>query len=297
MEAVLPILAVSSDAHVFRARDSAVTKMLKTHDVAKVLSEWRELLDRRLVEVAEHSGTESKSLNAAATYVLQGHGKRLRALLALSICCDLTECSSDKLYAMHPAIALEMLHAASLVHDDLPALDNDDMRRGRPSCHRQFNEATAILTGDYLIGRSFLVVNGAALTPLQKLGVLAHLAQAWSDLCMGQQVDIDKPTDLAEVHRLMELKTGALFAAAAACGAICADTDDAATARFYTWGMKLGVLFQKLDDLADGDGIQGIPFEREKEIQDLYGQISALSGRAMPLTAGVFRALVGQEVG
>ena len=270
--------------------------MAESHDVAKILKAWRESIHRELVTVGQSSLGPSKSLQAATTYVLQGHGKRLRAMLALAICSDLTGGDTSNPYALKPGLALEMLHAASLVHDDLPALDNDDTRRGRPSCHRQFNEATAILTGDYLVGRAFSVVTDGSLTAMQQLRVLAALAQAWGDLCMGQQVDIEKPTEAAEVHHLMELKTGALFGAAAASGAVCADTNDEVTTRFYEWGKKLGVLFQKLDDLADGDGATGITFNKDSEIEALIGQLRTLSTKPMPLTEGVLSAVIGEEL-
>lgn len=265
---------------------------------AKVLTEWRELVYRELVAFGESSAGDSKTLQAATTYVLQGQGKRLRALLPMAISSDLGgEPASAHSAVLRPGIALEMLHAASLVHDDLPALDNDDMRRGRPSCHRQFNEATAILTGDFLVGRAFSVVSAeGALSPMRRLRVLATLARAWSELCMGQQVDIDHPTQPSEIHRLMELKTGALFGAAAACGAICADCDDATTDRFYAWGMKVGVLFQRLDDIADGDGASGVLWDKESEIRDIRTELRALHPRSLSYTEGVYRMIVGEKV-
>lgn len=268
--------------------------MPQTMDTSKVLKEWRETIHRELVTLGQSSMSDSKSLQAATTYVLQGHGKRLRALLALAICCDVASENPSKPRAMRPALALEMLHAASLVHDDLPALDNDDTRRGRPSCHRQFNEATAILTGDYLVGRAFSVVADGSLSPMQQLRVLANLAQAWSELCLGQQVDIEKPKEPSEIHRLMELKTGALFGASAACGAVCADQDDATTGRFFDWGRKLGVLFQKLDDLSDGDGVSGVAWERDKEVEVLRAELCSLHPGQMPLTEAVFAGVVGE---
>ena len=269
--------------------------MPQSYDTSKVIKEWRETIHRELVSLGQGSPRDSKSLQAATTYVLQGHGKRLRALLALAICCDVAEEKPHNPRALRPALALEMLHAASLVHDDLPALDNDDMRRGRPSCHRQFNEATAILTGDYLVGRAFSVVADGSLSPMQQLRVLANLAHAWSELCMGQQVDIEKPTEPLEIHRLMELKTGALFGASAACGAVCADRDDAVTGRFFEWGRKLGVLFQKLDDLSDGDGAPSLVCEKDKEIEDLRAELRSLHDTQMKLTEAVFNAVVGED--
>jgi len=265
--------------------------------VAKVITEWRDIVNRELVPFGRSGGGDSKNLQAATTYVLEGHGKRLRALVPLALSRDLGgEEAISHSPALRPAIALEMLHAASLVHDDLPALDNDDMRRGRPSCHRQFNEATAILTGDYLVGRAFTVVTEGALSPIRQSRLLGTLARAWSDLCIGQQVDIDRPTGPHEIHRLMELKTGALFGAAAACGAICADIDDALTNRFYAWGMKVGVLFQRLDDLADGDGASADQWSRERETQALLTELRELNARSLPHTEEVYRMIVGEKV-
>lgn len=268
--------------------------MPSAHDIPKILKDWRELIHRELVSLGNSCLGHSKSLQSATTYVLQGQGKRLRALLALAICCDLSDEPSMPPRALSPALAIEMLHAASLVHDDLPALDDDDTRRGRPSCHRQFNEATAILTGDYLVGRAFSVVADGGLAASRQLRVLATLAGAWGDLCMGQQVDIEKPTEPREILRLMELKTGALFGAASACGALCGDMDDQSVNRFYEWGKNVGVLFQRLDDISDGDGAPDDSFNRDKEIEALRGELRSLRDAAMPVTEVVFRLIVGE---
>jgi len=262
-------------------------------DTGGKLSQWRELIHSELVAVGDSSSRDSKRLQAATAYVLQGHGKRLRGLLALSVEHDLRG-GGERLAALKAAVALEMLHAASLVHDDLPALDNDDMRRGRPSCHRAFNEATAILTGDYLVGRAFSVIGDGSLIAARQLRVLAILAQAWGDLCIGQQVDIEKPKEPEQVERLMELKTGALFGAAAACGAVCADRDEAEVARFYEWGKRVGVLFQKLDDAADGDGSSTDSCNQVEEVQALRGQITDCGGIPLTVTETLYSVIVGE---
>ena len=263
--------------------------------VTSSIQRWRELVNRELVTVGATSARDSKRLEAAATYVLQGQGKRLRALLALAITHDLARADAiQEPRSLSVGLGLEILHAASLVHDDLPALDNDDMRRGRPACHRQFNEATAILTGDYLVGLAFSLITTGNLSPMQQLRVVPKFARAWSDLCVGQQVDIERPTDCDTRHRLMELKTGALFGAAAACGAICADCDDEATAHFEGWGTKVGVLFQKLDDVADGDGTAAASFNRDAEVADLLSQLKSLSSSRLPITEAVYGMIVGE---
>jgi farnesyl diphosphate synthase len=170
------------------------------------------------------------------------------------------------------------------------------MRRGRPACHRQFNEATAILTGDYLVGQAFSLITTGTLSPTRQVRVLTKLSRAWSDLCVGQQVDIEHPTDPATIHRLMELKTGALFGAAAACGAMCAECDDEVIDRFDAWGTKVGVLFQKLDDVADGDAAAAAGFNRDAEVRNLHTELRALWSSPLPFTEAVYGMIVGGEV-
>lgn len=260
-------------------------------ETMKVLQGWREVIDRELSSVGATSASDSESLRAATAYVLEGQGKRLRGLLALALHSDIRGDTQERPASLGVAFALEMLHAASLVHDDLPALDNDDVRRGRPSCHRAFNEATAILTGDFLVGRAFAVVAEGALSPMQRLRVLARLAPAWADLCVGQQVDIEQPKTPQETRRLMELKTGALFGVAAAAGAICGDVSDEDAQRFYDWGVRVGVLFQRLDDIADGHESSLGVLDVEGEVTMLRGELRQISSRPLPLTEQVFATI------
>jgi geranylgeranyl pyrophosphate synthase len=256
-------------------------------DCEDTVQRWRALVNRQLVAVGQGALVDSKSLRDASVYVLEGEGKRLRALLALAVAGDTAGRYDEPPKGLSAALALEILHAASLVHDDLPALDNDDTRRGRPSLHRAFNEATAILTGDALVGRAFSGVTQGDLSPMQRLRALSFLAQAWGDLCEGQQIDIDKPSDRAVVQRLMELKTGALFGASAAIGAIISDLDDAAVERFYSWGQRVGVHFQQLDDEADGDGTAGMFGDLKERGGALLQELSSLYAAELPLTRHV----------
>jgi geranylgeranyl pyrophosphate synthase len=163
-------------------------------------------------------------------------------------------------------MGIEAIHAASLVHDDLPALDNDDFRRGKPSCHKAFDEATAVLTGDLLFGIGFKSVCSTRFTASQKALLTERLADTWMSLCVGQQIDITGVSGTAR-ERMLTLKTGALFACAAEWGAIAGSADAAQQARFRDWGNRLGVLFQWLDDLADGDGelVDSQRIAREKD--------------------------------
>lgn len=255
----------------------------------KLLDSWREGVEKGLEALAVDSARESTRLREAATYVLQGGGKRLRALLTMAVNHDLAANTGKDTYAIIPAVAIEAIHAASLVHDDLPALDNDDMRRGKPSCHKAFGEATAILVGDLLLGSAISSLSHREL-PLDRQARLSGvLSRTWKNLCVGQQLDLEKPKGEGIQRRMIELKTGALFGAALACGAICAGSVDAVVEALSQWGEQLGVLFQRLDDVDDGecDGamLEAVQAESRQAVQDL----SAVIGREMPLTREVAR--------
>ena len=222
-------------------------------DQGNQIVKWRNEIELGLAALAENAACDSLVLKNGAHYVLQGGGKRLRALLTVALHHDMAKGSVDTELPMVPALALEALHAASLVHDDLPALDNDDMRRGRPACHKAFGEASAILLGDLLVGVAFSSIHHYHIALDKQARLSAILSRAWGELCIGQQLDLDAAQEPSQRYRMLELKTGALFGAAAACGAICADAKDEVVQGLYKWGVALGVLFQKLDDVADGE--------------------------------------------
>lgn len=224
-----------------------------------ICASWRPAVEGGLKRLSHDCGQGHSALVAPIEYVLLGGGKRLRALLALSLCHDLHPHAARGGVinrALSSAVAIETLHAASLVHDDLPALDNDDMRRGKPSCHKAFGEATAILVGDALIGAAmFTVLDDETLPTDLRARVTKVLSHVWRDLCVGQQVDLDigAASDPALRSRMVRLKTGILFGAAASSGAICAGIRDADIASYFEWGVNVGECFQALDDLDDGD--------------------------------------------
>ena len=220
------------------------------------LEPWLNRIEQGLSQLAVDVGSESPRLQEAAQYVLGGGGKRLRALLTLAVAKDLSKSGEAPVSAFKAAVAIEALHAASLVHDDLPALDNDDVRRGRPSCHKAFGEATAILLGDLLVGAAFEIFGDQEVALEKQARLSGVLARAWRELCVGQQLDIESPTGAAARERMIELKTGKLFGAAVACGAIASGMTDHHVDALSAWGVKLGVLFQKLDDLDDGERAQ-----------------------------------------
>jgi len=235
---------------------------------AQKLQTWRAAIDAALISLASFCGSESQTLQEPAHYVLVGGGKRLRGLLTHAVWSDLVPKSKgeDCAKPLAAAVAIEALHAASLVHDDLPALDNDDMRRGKPSCHKAFGEATAILTADALFGAAlFRITTDVALSSDEQARISKVVSRAWLDLCIGQQLDIKQQQNGAksanERVKMIQLKTGALFGASAASGALCAGVRDAAIDHFISWGVRVGECFQAIDDLDDGDRP-----ERDREV-------------------------------
>lgn len=212
-------------------------------------------LDKLLPESGEGGGL---TLRRAMRYSLLGGGKRLRAFLAVCFC-GLNGGEPER--ALDYAAAIEMIHAFSLIHDDLPAMDNDDMRRGKPSCHKAFGESTAILAGDALSLYAFTAVCSCReCTPAENASaaeLIAHYAGV-AGMCGGQQDDLDgegKHMDLAGVTRLVDGKTGALFSCACMLGCIAAGADTEALEQARRFGVLFGRAFQITDDLLDIEGV------------------------------------------
>jgi len=190
---------------------------------------------------------ELGALEEPLRYSLESGGKRVRPLLCLAV----AEANDGSLEdAMPAAAALELVHTFSLVHDDLPALDDDDERRGRPSAHVAFGEGVALLAGDALVAEAFRL----ALT-YESPEVARHLAAATLGMIGGQYRDITGDTaDLEELHRL---KTGRLFVAAVQIGLDVAHVEARERPPWVAFGEDVGLLFQVVDDLLDGDGYAG----------------------------------------
>jgi geranylgeranyl diphosphate synthase type II len=223
--------------------------------LARVRARIESALDRRLPLV----NTEPQRLHAAMRYVTLGGGKRLRAALVIATG-EALGAPPDVLDV--PACALELVHAYSLVHDDLPAMDNDDLRRGKPTCHKAFDEATAILAGDALQTLAFeLLASDPALRidPAQRLAMLTRLAQASGAAGMagGQAIDlgaVGRPMALADVTDMHARKTGALIRASVALGALSVPNIDAARlAQLDAYACAIGLAFQITDDILDVD--------------------------------------------
>jgi geranylgeranyl pyrophosphate synthase len=218
--------------------------------VAPYLVAVAERVERELGRVAdERLGRGPARLLEATRYALMGGGKRMRPALVLAACAAWGGDASDGSLAIRFAVAIECIHTYSLVHDDLPCMDDDDLRRGRPTVHRAFDEATAVLVGDGLQSLAFKHLLSSGDARAGALGML--LAEnAWL-MVEGQARDMagnNARLDEAAVIELMRTKTGALLAAAVAGGAVCAG---ASAADVYPVGLDLGLAFQIADDLLD----------------------------------------------
>ena len=203
--------------------------------------ELRGLVEDYLVELALQP--ELGSLDEPMRHALSGGGKRVRPVLCLAAG---EAVGAEPSHVLPAAAAVELVHSFSLVHDDLPALDNDTERRGRPSVWAAFGEAPAILAGDALLGEAFrlaLVYDVAA--------VARELMEATLAMIGGQQRDLEGGHDLAELHRL---KTGALFNASIMCGIWAAGLPPDEHPPWRAFAGELGLLFQVVDDILDGDG-------------------------------------------
>jgi len=197
-------------------------------------------------------------LAQAMRYSLLAGGKRLRPVLCLTCAAACAPGAGDELPAsvLPFAAGLEMIHTYSLIHDDLPAMDNDDLRRGKPSCHRAFDEATAILAGDALLTDAFAFMASVPLPAGRVLEALYLVSTAAGSAGMagGQMLDLEAektPPDREGLARLNALKTGALLRAACECGAVLVGADDVKRQAVRRYGECFGLAFQITDDILD----------------------------------------------
>ena len=213
--------------------------------------------------IAETKGPANRLLEAMQYAVFNG-GKRMRAALVLGASRmargDDDDAAASK-GALRTAAAIECLHAYSLVHDDLPAMDDADMRRGKPSCHKVFGDATAILAGDALQTMAFEILAGAAThnDAAIRIRLVAQLAGAsgLAGMAGGQMLDLEaetRPFNLAETSEMQMMKTGALISCAVISGGIVGGADDQLLAAQAAYAKHLGLAFQIADDLLDYDG-------------------------------------------
>jgi geranylgeranyl diphosphate synthase type II len=224
-------------------------------DLAAYLARNAARIDRAL-DTYLPSVAQGGRLAEAMRYSVTAGGKRLRPHLCLAAA---EAVGGNPEAALPAACALEMIHTYSLIHDDLPAMDNDDLRRGRPTCHIAFDEATAILAGDALLTLAFETAAAHAGEPALSAQVVALLAQAAGPGGMvgGQMLDMlaeGRTLGLAELEHLHRLKTGALIEAALACGGLCGGGAPRRVDALRDYGRTIGLAFQVADDILNVEG-------------------------------------------
>lgn len=218
------------------------------------LQTHKAIIENALEAALPPPSTQPTRLHQGMHYALMGGGKRLRPILCLSAC---AACGGNTEAALLPAVAVEMMHTYSLVHDDLPAMDDDSLRRGRATCHVKFGEATAILIGDALLTQSFATIArtpGNSNYPPHQF--VAELAQAGGSkfLIAGQIEDLaaeGKNIELTKLRQIHEMKTAALLTCALRCGAMAANASEAQLENLTRFGQALGLAFQIIDDILD----------------------------------------------
>ena len=197
-----------------------------------------------------------KTLLEAMRYSLLAGGKRIRPILALEFC---RVCGGDWKRAVPFGCALEMIHTYSLIHDDLPCMDNDDYRRGRLTNHKVYGEAVAVLAGDALLTAAFETASNADAAPEIVVKIIRVLSGCAGELGMvgGQMLDLEgenRDLDAAYIHRLQELKTGALLEAACLIGVLAANGTEAQVDAAKVYARSVGLAFQTQDDILDVEG-------------------------------------------
>lgn len=226
--------------------------------LATILADYQNQVERALDASLPATSIAPGNLHEAMRYAVLGSGKRIRPVLvyatgeALGVGRDILD---------NPAMAVELIHAYSLIHDDLPAMDDDDLRRGRPTCHRAYDEATAILAGDAIQALAFeILVNGQLTAPERLIAMAQELAIASGSRGMagGQAIDlaaVGTNLDLEQLENMHLHKTGALIRASVRLGYLSSEnTDSELAARLDEYARCIGLAFQVQDDVLDVEG-------------------------------------------
>lgn len=213
------------------------------------------IVEQALDKFTEDRKTPFSQLFQAARYSLLNGGKRLRPVLVFATA-EALGVSPPQVLSV--ACAFEMIHTYSLIHDDLPCMDDDDFRRGKPSLHKAFTEAQAVLAGDYLLTRAFgLIAEAPLLSPEKKVALIRLLSDkaGCGGMVAGQVMDIDAETtpvnDLLALTTIHQYKTGALIQASILAGAIIGEADDEEYGKLASFGNDIGLAFQIVDDVLD----------------------------------------------
>lgn len=223
------------------------------------IKQKNQIIDAALERMLQDSHS-SKTLVKAMKYSLMAGGKQIRPVLCLAACEAVGGMPEDALTA---ACALEMIHTYSLIHDDLPAMDDDELRRGKATCHIAFNEATAILAGDALLTLAFEVLSSVQFNDgnqaFRWLKVIRLISEAagYQGMIQGQMLDIASEgirLSADELETMHRLKTGALIETSLACGALLGGADRRQTDLLSDYGRKIGLAFQVADDILNVEG-------------------------------------------
>lgn len=223
--------------------------------LARSREEVEQALTAHLAELKSTIEPHSK-LPDAVEYSVKVGGKRLRPILVLETC---RICGGQTERALAAALAIELIHTFSLIHDDLPAMDDDDLRRGQPTNHKVYGEALAILAGDWLSAHAFSLLAGGRCEPGVTAALLYTLADGTKRMIEGQGADMageGQPVNGGLVKYIHQHKTAALIETCCRMGAICAGTSDDVLAALARYGRHLGLAFQITDDLLDATGSQ-----------------------------------------
>lgn len=231
-------------------------------DIREFIFEYSQNFNARLSSFFELPNGYEKRVIEAMEYSVMNGGKRLRPFL-VSECASMFGIPFEQ--SFQTAAALEMLHTYSLIHDDLPAMDNDEMRRGKPTCHRQFDEATAILAGDGLLTYAFEILSSekthsSAEIRCKLISMLGNAAGAFDGMIAGQMLDLyaegitNHENPKALIKRIEEMKTGRLIRYACEAGAILGNASEEQINAIVEYSRKIGMAFQIADDILDVEG-------------------------------------------
>lgn len=254
------------------------------------LKKQKNLIDEALEGLIPSVKERPQLIHKAMRYALKG-GKRIRPILSIA---SGELCGAKTSDILKIACCIEMLHAYSLVHDDLPSMDNDDYRRGRPSCHKKFGIANAVLTGDALLTLSFNILSRSTPYPALNSRIIEDLSRAAGTFGMigGQALDIATgQKDMLSLEYININKTGALIASSCKVGAMAARARKKDIDSLFRFGEYIGLVFQIVDDILDGEGFSKImgpkrAYEHASELTDKAKERTSYFGvKASPLCA------------
>lgn len=270
-------------------------------DFKQQLADYQQLINNELTKYLRHEPCYEQRWNEAMEYSLMAGGKRLRPILVVATYRlfrqDIGRC-------LPFAVAIEMVHNFSLIHDDLPGIDNDDFRHGKPTNHKQYDEATAILAGDGLLNGAYMVISNDLLDgdvadlPV-KLRVFQEFTHAIDRMAAGEYVDtIDegKQIDIAELEYIHQNKTGALLKLCVRMGAILAGVDDDKLSKLTAYADKIGLAFQIKDDILSEEGdekVMGKPVGNDREM----GKCTYVSQYGLDKSKEILHTLTSEAIG